>query len=64
MVTQADIENLELALVSGVSEVREGNTWVKYASQAEMRKTIAKYKDELDNRRPSGVRAIRVTKGR
>lgn len=61
--TQADLDQLIQARNRGVLEVREGNTWVKYANFKDLEKAIRVMQIELGARKPLGTKRVRVGRG-
>ena len=61
--TKNDLDRLEAAYASGVLEVREAETWVKYQSMKEMRLAILEAKTEIASTAPMGARIFNVTSG-
>lgn len=56
--TQADLDNLKAALVSGASEVQIGDRKVKYKSQKEILEAIRIVQQSLEDASPSSVNVI------
>lgn len=58
-ITQADIDELEAAISTGVAEVQRGDERIKYRSLAEMRSVLARMKADFSgSSRSPGVRQI------
>ncbi|ANP79302.1 hypothetical protein A134_23090 [Vibrio crassostreae 9CS106] len=63
--TKQQLDNLKASYARGVLKVREGDTWVEYASLSQMHLAILNIERELGTSKvPSGTRRLRVKRAR
>lgn len=58
------LEKLKKAYYSGVLEVREGDSWLRYQSASSMRRAIEDAENELSGGAPQGSRVVTVVSAR
>lgn len=61
--TADQLQRLKDAYARGVLEIREGDTWLKYNSMAELRIAINDMEAAINNTAPRGTRRVIVSKG-
>jgi len=60
---QQQLDKLEAAYSSGILEVREDDTWLKFNSMRDMRVAIREAKIDIANANGLGTRLVSTSKG-